>query len=75
LRKEEIKLEYRKVEKLIDNEWVKINFETLERGDAFRMFEPTGEEVIDDEGKKSWICGSDSYINDDGQWTVNIYKL
>jgi len=68
-------MEYRKVEKLEECNWIAVDFPTLKKGDAFRMFEPWGEEVIDNEGKNSWICGSDSYINKDGIWQVDIYRI
>ena len=48
----------RKVEVLSnrDQQWKEIPFEQLRKGDTFRMFESTGEPVLDENKKQHLLC-------------------
>lgn len=37
-----------------DNQWVIINFNCLKSGDRFKLYEPNGQIIIDDEGYTEW---------------------
>lgn len=53
----------RTVERLIDNDWYVCRLSELNKGDVFRMHEPTGELV----GGQNWIAESEpnpDYSND-----------
>lgn len=52
--------------------WHDIEFEELKDGDTFRMFELTGEPVLDENGNWEFITNCDAFINDDGIWAVEI---
>lgn len=63
----------RRVEKFISGKgWKVINPETLKRGDLFRMFEPNGTIVINNKFHGTFIALSDSFINGDGNWAVQL---
>jgi len=61
----------RKIEVLVDGKWEHINLCELKSGDTFRMFESTGEPVVDEKGRKVWIVTSDIFIKD-GMLAINI---
>lgn len=50
--------------------WKEINFNELNKGDNFRLFEPNGDEVIDEKGGNIFYSTSEPYKNDDGIWTI-----
>jgi len=55
----------RTIERLIDNDWYVCRLSELNKGDVFRMHEPTGELV----GGQNWIAESEpspDYSNDVG---------
>lgn len=62
----------RKVEVLINNLWKPISFEKIKKDDKFRMFEPSGEQVVGDKGDIEFIAESDAYINDSNVWQIDI---
>ena len=62
----------RKVEVLINNEWVERDFAELRKGVKFKMFEPTGEPVVDNEGETEWIAISDPFKTESGVWAIEI---
>ncbi|AYP68343.1 hypothetical protein PQE75_gp136 [Bacillus phage vB_BcoS-136] len=62
----------RKVEVRRDKEWVGIHFSELKKGDNFRMFEPTGEEVVDKKGNTIFYAESEVYKTDDGVWCIEV---
>ena len=66
----------RKVELKKLSGWCPIKFEDLKKGMIFRMFEPTGEAVIDPDGNTEFTCTSDAYRGPHGPnheevWTVD----
>lgn len=54
--------------------WQDINFSDLKDGDIFSLFEPSGEQVVGNNGEKEFIATSDAFLNDDGIWSVNIHE-
>lgn len=64
-------MDLRKVEVLRKGKWVEVNFSDLHNGDTFRMFESTGEPVIDDEGNAKFIATSEPYEYE-GVWAIDI---
>lgn len=51
---------WRTIEVLKDNKWMPIGRGDIKVGDTFRMFEPSGEIVIDPIGHTEWVAMSDS---------------
>ncbi|MBZ4649251.1 hypothetical protein [Thermosipho sp. (in: thermotogales)] len=64
--------DFRKVQKFVDGEWRNINFEDLKKGDKFRMFETTGEPVVDDYNVSEFVAESDPFVNKYGITAVEI---
>jgi|LFRM01.1.fsa_nt_gb hypothetical protein len=62
----------RRTEILIDGKWKQINFENIRAGDIFRLFEPTGETVVDDKGNDKFIAKTNAYLNKDGVYGVEV---
>jgi len=50
---------FRKAEKVIDGKWVECGFESLKKGDCFRLFEPTGEIVKDNKDNELFLAVSE----------------
>jgi len=44
-----------------DHQWVNVEFNEIRLGDIFRLFEPDGTEVLDDEGKNTWEALGQSF--------------
>ncbi len=65
-------MEYRTVETLKSGKWEITPFLDLKTGDIFRMFEPTGEPVVDPLGNAEFFAESDTYINQDGLYSIDI---
>lgn len=66
-------MELRKVQKRDPNlYWHDIEFKELKNGDIFRMFEPTGEPVLDKNGNWEFVANCDAYLNKNGIWTIEI---
>lgn len=61
----------RRTEVLVDNNWVSREFRDLKLNDIFRMFESTGEPVIDDEGYTEFIALSDSVATSESE----VYEI
>jgi hypothetical protein len=61
----------RKCELFEFDAWREIEFNLLLKGDKFRLIEPTGELVKDNDGNTEFIASSNVY-NEDGLWMVNI---
>jgi hypothetical protein len=55
-----------------DGIWKEISFKELNKGDNFRMFEETGEPVIDLNGETIFYSTSEPYRNDVGIWEIDI---
>jgi hypothetical protein len=53
----------RKTEVLGETGWVEIEFRDLKAGDTFRLFEPTGEIVIDHTGKNEFYAVTNAEID------------
>ena len=64
----------RKVEVLSkrDNKWKSIPFEMIRKGDVFRMFEPTGEPVMDKSNNHIFIANSDPVVTEGGEYAISI---
>jgi hypothetical protein len=63
----------RKVEVLKYGEWVEIDFKDLHCFDIFRMFEPTGEPVTDENGFTVFIADSEPFVLD-GVYAIKIFQ-
>jgi hypothetical protein len=64
--------ELRRVEKLVDGQWVQVRMLELKDGDVFRLFEPNGEPVVDGKDVSEWQVEGDAYVNDMGIATVKV---
>lgn len=53
-------------------QWKEIPFEQLRKGDTFRMFEPTGEPVLDENKNNIFYANSDPYLTEEGVYGVSI---
>lgn len=53
-------------------QWKSIPFEQLRKGDTFRMFEPTGEPVLDKSKNNIFIAHSDPYLTKEGVYGISI---
>ena len=51
--------------------WSPVDFRELLEGDVFRMFEATGEVVMDDTGNTEWEAEGDAYERS-GTWTIIV---
>jgi len=65
--------DFRKVEVLKYGEWVEVDFKDLHRFDTFRMFEPTGELVTDENGFTIFIADSEPFELD-GVYAIKIIQ-
>ena len=61
----------RRAEILVNDKWVGIEFEGIKAGDRFRLFESTGEPVVDENGKNEFIAKTDPYITKDGVYGID----
>ncbi|MFB5758995.1 hypothetical protein [Paenibacillus medicaginis] len=69
--------ETRTVQRLVSlasMEWQTIEFRELKQGDAFRMFEPNGEPVVDMKGRCEFLAMGKPYLNEDGIWQINTVE-
>jgi len=65
--------EMRRVEILLDNdEWTPTDMELVQDGMTFRMFEPTGEPVVDNAGNTQWVAIGNAYLV---EGTKNLYGV
>nr|WP_231978241.1 hypothetical protein [Mycobacterium sp. E3298] len=62
----------RKVERLVLADWKECQFQSLIRGDIFRLFEPDGDYVSDSYGNREFQAESDPFINENGHWEIEI---
>lgn len=53
-------------------DWIEIPFKHLKKGDKFRMFEPTGEPVLDGDKNNIFYANSDPYISEEGEYGISI---
>jgi hypothetical protein len=53
-------------------EWTEISFSELNKGDNFRMFESSGEEVIGKNNEVIFYSMSEPYKNENGIWKIDI---
>jgi len=65
------KIDNRKTEVLIDENWVEIPFEKIEPGQTFRLFEPNGAKV-GFKNKTIFIAEGEPYVNADGLLEIDI---
>lgn len=54
--------------------WIKSDFCDLKKYDKFKIHEKNGTLVTDQNGKFIHKAASDSFINKDGDWDVNLFK-
>lgn len=65
--------ELRTVEVFTGKQWEQKRLHEIRKGDLFRMFEPTGEQVFDPLTHKcEWFAADDGYINAEGTGTVAV---
>jgi len=62
----------RSCEVLSNNDWKGIEFKNLKENDIFRLYEPSGEKVMDEGGKYEFVALCAAYQNEDGIWTTNV---
>lgn len=55
----------RVVERKENNQWVRIDFMDLKKGDTFRLFDTPEMVLVEFEGKSEWIANCDAYVKDD----------
>lgn len=65
-------LEARKTEVFRDGNWIEIDFLNLKKGENFRLFEQTGEEVYNLSGMTIFQSISSPYENENGIWQIDI---
>jgi hypothetical protein len=67
-------MEMRAVHARRKGNWVRIEgLNYLRRGEVFRMFEPSGEEVVDKNGNKVFYAISEPYWSNEVQtWLVDV---
>ncbi len=61
----------RRAEVLVGDKWIDIEFEEIRAGNRFRLFESTGEPVVDENGKSEFIAKTDPYITKDGVYGID----
>ncbi len=64
----------RKVVVLRDDDWQEIPFEQLKNGDTFRMYEPTGEPILNEAGTVFHKATSEPFLKD-GIWAIEAVPL
>ena len=57
---------------LKSHDWIEIDFKDLKENDIFRLYEPSGEKVMDEGGKYQFVALCAAYQNEDGIWTTNV---
>lgn len=62
----------RKIEKLVDEQWVNYQMKDLKDGDIFRMTEPSGVPIANSLGKTQWTASGDAFLNEQNLWTIDI---
>lgn len=72
IKRKQHKDQTRKVEVLENGKWEEIPFDSIEKGMTIRMFEDTGEEVADREGKKVFTTITNTFMAEDGLSQVLI---
>lgn len=65
-------MEKRLVEIKNGDSWEVTEFKELCDGVVFRMFEFTGEPVIDNQGVSVFTAIGDAYMNEHSVWTINV---
>lgn len=61
----------RRTEIFTNGQWVEKEFEDVEKGERFRLFEANGTRVTGKQGSTQWIAKGKPYINDDGIWELD----
>ena len=56
---------------LSNDKWSPIEFEELVKDDVFRMFD-NGLPYTDENGKETWIAGSNIHLNEKGEFVITI---
>ena len=65
-------MENRTIQRLRGDLWTDVEFESLELDDSFRIIEPTGDIMTDEDGKIVFVVTNEPYINDMGQRVVEV---
>lgn len=65
----------RRIEVLRNDRWVVVDrLHKVKAGERFRMFEPGGESVKDDQGLMEWIAATDGNVRGDGIGQIEVRK-
>ena len=62
----------RKIEVFYNKDWVEVSMSCVCKGDTFRMFEPSGEQVKDKDGNLEFVATSNAYIGEFGVFEVEV---
>lgn len=52
--------------------WLRVRMADLSVGDVFRLDEPDGTPVLDNDGKSLFCAVGKSYIDDNNRWTIEV---
>ena len=55
-----------------DGKWVRIPFSEIKSGNLVRLFEDTGEPVLDNHGNSTFIAKTDTHLNQFGIWEFEV---
>jgi hypothetical protein len=67
-------MELRTVQVNRNGSWKEIDFSELNKGDNFRLFEPTGEPVHDANDNEIFYSTSEPYKNEHGIWQIDVLE-
>lgn len=62
----------RKVQILSQDTWQDVEFADIRKTQTFRLFEPTGEPVVGDDGKTEWVALDYPFKNEQGILQVTV---
>lgn len=54
--------------------WMQTDFDKLKEGDKFRLFDKSGDKIIDRKGRSEFIASSSPFINQYGDLVVSVYQ-
>lgn len=55
-----------------EGSWHNTSLNLVKKGELFRLFEPTGEAVLDDAGNSTWLANADGFTDGTGVYVVEI---
>ena len=53
--------------------WIQVEFDMLRDGDRFRLFDNSGNKIIDRKGRGEFVASCSPFINKYGDLVVNVY--